>query len=145
MAAGTRNDPFMGFRYLVELGGVVVAGFSEVTGLQVETEVQDYREGGLNDFMHKLAGPTRYPSNLVLKHGITDKRELWKWHQDVAHGKVERKNGSIVLLNTAGEEMWRWNFEGAYPVRWNGPDLRGNTAEVAVETLELVHRGIKLA
>lgn len=123
----------------------MVAGFSEVTGLQVETEVQDYREGGLNDFMHKLAGPTRYPSNLVLKHGITDKRELWKWHQDVAHGKVERKNGSIVLLDAAGEEMWRWNFEGAYPVRWNGPDLRANTAEVAVETLEMVHRGIKLA
>jgi phage tail-like protein len=123
----------------------VVAGFSEVTGLQVETEVQDYREGGLNDFMHKLAGPTRYPSNLVLKHGITAKRELWKWHQDVAHGKVERKNGSIVLLDAAGEEMWRWNFEGAYPVRWNGPDLRANTAEVAVETLEMVHRGIKLA
>lgn len=145
MAAGTRNDPFMGFRFLVELGGVVVAGFSEVTGLQVETEVQDYREGGLNDFMHKLAGPTRYPSNLVLKHGITDKRELWKWHQDVALGKVERKNGSIVLLDAAGEEMWRWNFEGAYPVRWNGPDLRANTAEVAVETLEMVHRGIKLA
>ena len=145
MAVGTRNDPYMGFKFVVELGGVVVAGFSEVTGLQVEVEVQEYREGGLNEYMHKRVGPTRYPSNLVLKHGITDKRELWKWHQDVAHGKVERKNGSIILLNPAGDEVWRWNFEGAYPVRWNGPDLRANTAEVAVETLELVHRGITLA
>jgi len=145
MAGGTRNDPYMGFKFVVELGGVVVAGFSEVTGLQVEVEVQEYREGGLNEYMHKRVGPTRYPSNLVLKHGITDKRELWKWHQDVAHGKVERKNGSIILLSPAGDEVWRWNFEGAYPVRWNGPDLRANTAEVAVETLELVHRGITLA
>jgi len=145
MAEGTRTDPYMGFNFVVELGGVVVAGFTEVTGLQVEVEIQEYREGGLNEYMHKRVGPTRYPSNLVLKHGITDKRELWKWHQDVAHGKVERKNGSIILLSPAGDEVWRWNFEGAYPVRWNGPDLRANTAEVAVETLELVHRGITLA
>lgn len=145
MATGARNDPYLGFRFVVELGGEIVAGFSEVTGLQVEVEVHEYREGGVNAYVHKLAGPTRYPSNLVLKHGITDNRELWQWHQDVTRGKFKRKNGSIVLLSPTGDEVWRWNFEGAYPVRWNGPDLRGNTAEVAVETLELAHRGIVLA
>lgn len=145
MATGDRNDPYLGFRFVVELDGVIVAGFSEVTGLQVEVEVQEYREGGLNSFMHKLAGPARYPSNLVLKHGITKSRELWQWHQEVASGSFKRKNGSIILLNSTADEVWRWNFEGAYPVRWNGPDLRGNASEVAVETLELVHRGIKLA
>ena len=71
---GIRNDPYLGFKFLVEIEGLVVGGFSEVTGLQVETEVETYREGGLNEYVHKLAGPTRYPSNLVLKHGMTESR-----------------------------------------------------------------------
>lgn len=147
MAEGTRTDPYMGFSFVVELGGVVVAGFTEVTGLQVEVEIQEYREGGLNEYMHKRVGPTRYPSNLVLKHGITDKREVWMWYQDGRRGVdlPKRKDGSIILLDSKGSEVWRWNFKKAYPVRWNGPDLRANTAEVAVETLELVHQGITLA
>jgi phage tail-like protein len=79
---------------------------------------------------------------LVLKHGLTDSDILWNWHQDVASGNILRKNGSIMLLDSAGEEQWRWNFVDAYPVRWVGPDLRAGSAEVAIETLELVHRGL---
>jgi phage tail-like protein len=145
MALGDRSDPYLGFNFLVEIEGLVVGGFSEVSGLQVEIEVHDYREGGLNEYIHKLAGPTRYPSNLVLKHGLTDVEALWNWHQEVTQGTVKRKNGSIVLLNSSGEEKWRWNFVQAYPVKWVGPDLRGGTAEVAVETVELVHRGLAKA
>jgi phage tail-like protein len=108
-------------------------------------ETQDYREGGVNEYLHKLAGPTRYPSNLVLKRGLTDAETLWHWQQEVMQGPISRKNGSIMLLNSAGEETWRWNFIGAYPVRWVGPELRAGTAEVAVETLELVHQGLTKA
>jgi phage tail-like protein len=145
MAVGDRNDPYLSFNFLVEIEGLVVGGFSEVTGLTIEVEVEEYREGGLNAYMHKLAGPARYPSNLVLKHGLTDSDTLWAWHQDVARGTIQRKNGSIMLLNSAGEEQWRWNFTDAYPVRWVGPDLRAGSAEVAIETLELVHRGLNKA
>ncbi len=145
MAVGQRTDPYLSFNFLVEIEGLVVGGFTEVTGLQVETEVEDYREGGQNDYIHKLPGPTRYPSNLVLKHGLTDAETLWEWHQQVTQGNIQRKNGSIVLLNSTGEETWRWNFVGAYPARWSGPDLRAGTAEVSVETLELVHHGLSKA
>jgi len=144
MAINSRNDPFMGFNFIVEIKGVTVGGFSEVTGLQVEVELQEYREGGLNEYIHKLAGPTRYPSNLILKHGITDKQELWAWHLDVRKGIFTRKNGAVILLNTSGTAVWRWNFVDAYPSRWSGPELRANASEVAVETLELVHRGLSL-
>lgn len=139
-----RNDPYLGFNFLVEIQGLVVGGFSEVSGLQVEVEVEDYREGGRNEFVHKLAGATRYPANLVLKHGLMDSRTLWEWHQRVRLGNIDRRNGSVILKNGTGAEVWRWNFIGAYPVRWNGPDLRGGTAEVALETLELVHQGLNL-
>jgi phage tail-like protein len=113
-----------------------------VSGLQAEVEVHDYREGGVNDHMHRLAGPAKYPTNLTLKHGLMYVDTLWKWEQEMLTGKIERHNASIILMNSAGEDKWRWDFEGACPVRWSGPDLRAASAEVAVETLELVHRGL---
>jgi phage tail-like protein len=142
MAVGDRVDPYLSCHFLIEIEGLVVGGFSEVTGLTVEVEVEEYREGGLNAYVHRLAGPARYPNNLVLKHGLTDSDTLWSWHQDVASGHIQRRNGSIILLDSAGEEQWRWNFVDAYPVRWVGPDLRAGSAEVAIETLELAHRGL---
>lgn len=134
MAVGDRKDPYLGFNFRVEVEGLTVAAFSEVSGLQVENEVQDYREGGVNEYIHKLAGPTRYSSNLSLKRGLTDVKELWDWYQEVRRGKIQRKNVSIVLLDSTGEERRRWNFRKACPVKWVGPELRAATAEVAVET-----------
>lgn len=139
------SDPYLTCNFLIEIEGLVVGGFSDVSGLQIETVTETYREGGLNDYEHKLPGPTRYPSNLILKHGLTDVDTLWNWHQDVVRGIVRRKNGSIVLQDSTGEEKWRWNFTEAYPVKWSGPDLRASTGEIAVETLELVHRGLSRA
>lgn len=142
MAVNRSNDPFLGFKFVVEINGLRIGAFSEVTGLQVEIEVHDYREGGVNDFVHKLAGPARYPTNLVLKHGLMDSVELWDWIQDTVQGRIIRRNGSIVLQDSAGKTRWRWNFKAAYPVKWSGPDMRAAAAEVAVETLELAHRGL---
>jgi phage tail-like protein len=141
-ALGIRNDPYLSVNFLVEIDGLVVGGFQEVTGLQVETEVEDYREGGVNEYVHRLAGPTRYPQNLVLKTGLTDVEGLWKWHQGVVRGTIKRRNGSIYLLDRAGLPAMWWNFTGAYPVKWSGPDFRAEQGSVAVEQLELVHRGI---
>lgn len=142
MPIGNRMDPYLTFNFLVEIDSLVKAGFSEVSGLRIETEVKEYREGGLNEYIHKLLGPTRYPTNLVLKHGLTDDEILWNWYQEVTQGIIERKNVSIILLDSAREEKRRWSFEKAYPVRWIGPDLRAGTDGVAVETLELVHCGL---
>jgi len=142
MALGARKDPYLAFQFLVEIEGLVVAGFNEVTGLQAEVEVQDYREGGMNEYLHRLPGPVRYPSHLILKYGLADQNTLRDWHQDVCRGLIRRKSGAIILLDSAGEEKFRWNFFGAYPVRWSGPELRANTAAVAMETLELAHNGL---
>lgn len=135
------TDPFLSFRFKVEIKNTEVGGFSEVTGLQAEVEVFEYREGGLNDFVHKLAGPVRYPSNLVLKHGLMDADQMWQWEQQILQGNITRAHVSVILMDETGQEKWRWNFKDAYPVKWSGPDLRAKDAEVAVETLELAHRG----
>jgi phage tail-like protein len=138
---GIRHDPYMAFGFLVEVEGVLVGGFSEVTGLQVETVVETYREGGVNEYEHKLAGATRYPSNLILRRGVTDIGSLWAWHRAVTLGVVERKNGTVYLLDRRRPVMW-WDFLEAYPVRWTGPELRADSSTVAVEAIELVHRGL---
>ncbi len=139
---GVRADPYTGFNFLVEIEGLLIGGFTEVSGLAMETTVQEYQEGGQNDYVHKLPGPTRYPQNLVLKRGLTDLDALGSWYQDVTTGLVERKNGTVYLLDLQGNPALGWDFKEAYPVKWTGPDLRAESNTVATESLELVHRGL---
>src|SRR5260370_25389396 len=113
-ALAASKDRLLGFRFAVEIEGLVTAGFSDVTGLHGEIEVQQYREGGVNAYMLQRAGPVKYTANLGLKKGIlSDSRELWNWYCDVAQGKVERKNVSVVLLDEQGSEKLRWNLLNA--------------------------------
>ncbi|MFN6569602.1 phage tail protein [Dendronalium sp. ChiSLP03b] len=133
-------SPYAAFNFLVEIQSLVVGGFSEVSGLQAETETEDYQEGGRNNFVHRLPKATKFP-NLVLKRGITDSSALWEWHQNVINGDIKRQNGSVVLLDNLSVEKWRWNFVAAYPVKWVGPDLKADGNTVALETLELAHNG----
>lgn len=142
MAVARRVDPYRGYGFLVEFEGLIVGGFAEVTGLTLEIEGEPFREGGVNGYMQRLAGPARHPANLVLRRGITDSDALWSWQADVAAGKVTRRNGSIILLDDAGDEARRWNVREALPVRWVGPELRASQAAVAIEALELAHRGL---
>lgn len=137
-----KRDPTGTFRFWVEIDSLLVAGFTEVSGLQSEVEVEEFREGGVNDYVHRLPRITKYP-NIVLKRGVTSSDNLWNWYEKVTEGNINRKNGSIILLSQQGLELWRWNFFDAYPVKWAGPELRSSSSEVAVETLEITHRGLK--
>ncbi|MEZ4445171.1 MAG: phage tail protein [Polyangiaceae bacterium] len=76
---------------------------------------------------------------------MTDDRELYDWHQRIADGNIERKNGSIVLLDRKGDEVARWNFDRAWPTKWDGPDLNGESNDLAIEMIELAHEGIRRA
>ncbi|HEX8070853.1 MAG TPA: phage tail protein [Pyrinomonadaceae bacterium] len=136
-----RADPFQTFNFLVEIEGLVAGGFSECMGLQVETEVLDYREGGQNDYVHRFAGPTKYPP-LVLKRGLGSADGLWQWHQEVVRGLIRRRNGTIHLLDARRETVLRWHFKQAYPYKWTGPELRADSAQVAFETVEFAHKGL---
>ena len=142
MAVARRQDPYLSFCFTVEIAQQVIAGFSEVSGLSFETEVETFREGGVNRYERQLAGPTRYPSKLTLKRGLSDAEALWSWYEDVMNGTIQRKDIAILLLNSAGEERKRWTFSKACPVKWVGSDFRAGTSEVAFETVELVHEGL---
>jgi phage tail-like protein len=73
--------------------------------------------------------------------GMTDDRELYDWHRRVLEGDIERKNGSIILLNRKREEKARWNFVRAWPTKWDGPNLTAEGNDVAIEMIELAHEG----
>ncbi|WP_248926127.1 phage tail protein [Paenibacillus hamazuiensis] len=137
------SNPSGAFRFLVEIKGIEgVSGFSEVRGLQVETEFEEYREGGLNDYVHRFPKKTSSPP-LVFKRGITESSKLWEWYSNVTMGKIERRQGSVILQRQDGKQLCRWDFVGAYPVKWIGSDLNAHGNEIAVETLEIVHQGLK--
>ena len=140
-AARKLLDPFHVFNFFVEVEGLLVAGFSECSGLQVETEIQEYAEGGLNDYTHHFRGRTNYPP-LILKRGLTLNNQLWRWHQGVIEGKFERKNGTIYLLDKTHVPVTWWNFKKAFPSKWTGPELRATSNDVAIESVELIHQGL---
>jgi phage tail-like protein len=139
-----RNNWYRKFRFLIELEGLIVGGFSEVSGLQVENEVETIGEGNFNNYESKFPKNTKYP-NIVLKRGIIDSTKIWKWHQDVVNGKTSRKSGCIILLDSMGNEKQRWRFNQAYPTKWSGPELKADGNDVEIESLELVHEGIRSA
>jgi phage tail-like protein len=139
-----RQDPYRNFNFLVEIGGIAEARFSDCTGVGASTDPIEYREGGDNTTVRKLPGLTKY-DNIVLKRGLTDSRDLHDWYRDVIRGKVDRRDGSIVVLDLDGREKVRWNFFNAWPAKWDGPDLSAKGNEVAIETLELAHEGIERA
>lgn len=130
-------------RFYVEVGGIPQCVFTEASGLQIETEVMDYQEGGNNGYVHRLPGRVK-SSNLVLKRGMTGGNEFYKWFAEVARGTIKRQNVSVILYDTQGDELARWNLLNAYPVKWVAPQLNAHEAAAAVETLELAHDAIEL-
>ena len=140
---GHRLDPYMAFNFVVEIEGLLIGGFTEVSGLESEVEVETYREGGVNRYEHKLPGPATY-ANLVLSHGLTDIDTLWNWYDNVTKGVIKRKNGTIMLLDRQHVPVMWWDFRNAYPVKWTGPSLNAsNGTDVAVEQVELAHEGLR--
>ena len=144
MPPGKRVDPYTNYNFLVEIDGITRAGFHEVSGFDSAVDVIEHREGGDNTSPRKLPGMTKH-ANIVLKWGITDDAELWSWHEDVVKGRIERKNGSIVVRDRSGDERVRWNFFDAWPAKWTGPSLSAEGNDVAIETLELAHEGLRRA
>jgi phage tail-like protein len=142
MPTGDTPDPFVNFNYLVEIDGIARAAFHEVGGLESTVDVIEHREGGMNTSPRKFAGQTKN-ANLTLKWGMTADMELSAWHQNVVNGTIDRRNGSVVLLDRRGQEVGRWNFVRAWPTKYSGPSLSAEASDIAIESLEIAHEGLE--
>jgi phage tail-like protein len=137
----TAPDPYVNFNYLVEIDGIARGAFHEVNGLDSTIDVIEHREGGANTSPRKLAGQTKY-ANIVLRWGMTIDDQLYRWHKTVVDGVIERRNGSVIMLDRRGTEVARWNFVRAWPSKYTAPSLSAEASDVAIESVELVHEGL---
>lgn len=133
---GGRSDPYLGYNFLVEFDTLIFAAFSEVTGLSIQTDMETVKVGGNNDFEHRFPKGTKQ-TDLVFKHGITDSNFMWSWYEDIKSGKIVRKNGSIFLLDPHRIPAMWWDFQGAFPIKWDGPSFNAGSSTVATESLTL--------
>jgi phage tail-like protein len=137
---GSRKDHSAVAYFKVEIEGIEAGGFRKCAGMRSETEIYEYQEGGDNETVRKLLGPTK-TSNIVLTKGWVNSDALFTWRQEIAasgSNKIKRRNGSIVCLGFDGKtEVKRWNFFKAWPVRWEMGEMDASTGAALCETLEI--------
>ncbi len=149
MPAKFREDPYGGYNFEIEINGVsddgtaVKGSFAEVSGLEVEMQPIEYRNGAEDITPRMIPGMKKFP-RLVLKRGVIGDPTLINWIQEAMDGKVRRTEASVILLDENRQEVMRWNFTRAWPCKWTGPGLNAKNNEIAMETLEICHEGIKL-
>jgi phage tail-like protein len=135
------QDSGQSLRFRVKLdGGADLGNWSKCDGLSVEYDVFEYKEGGENTYIHRIPGRAKY-QNLKLTRPVNkDSKQVADW---IAGMKthVRRDTAEVSALDSEGKAIATWNFEGVYPVRWNGPSLDIGNNQVATETLELAHNG----
>ncbi len=137
-----KGYPVGSFKFKVEINDIeLYGGFSEVSGIEAEIELEEYREGGTN-YTHHFPKFIKHP-RLTLKKGIVESGELLNWYKSVLSGKILKQKISVVLCNSLGKDISRWDFMDAYPVKWSGPELKADSNMVAVESIEFVHKGMK--
>ena len=143
--ANARVDPFPRYNFVVEIEGIKRAGFMTVSGLEEETEVREYREGGDNSTVRKLAGLNSF-SPIVLEQGSTSDSELWDWRQKVKRDGAQgnRKPISIIQQDEKSEEVKRWQVFDAWPSKFTAPEFDASASDNAVESIEIQHEGLDL-
>lgn len=136
--------PVSAFHFQVEWGGTRI-GFTEVSGLTVELQSIDYREGNaLEHQVTKMPGIPQY-SNITLKRGVyRSDNEFFQWLNTVKMNNIERRDITISLLNEEHEPVMVWKVKDAWPCKVEGPSLNSTGNEVAVESIELCHEGLTI-
>jgi phage tail-like protein len=127
--------------FTAEVLGRTLGTFGAIRGLEAQVDVLEYREGGINDVVHRLPGQMTYP-NLVLSNGLTS-RAVEDWFAKTRLG-AERHAMTVTFLNNEGEAVRAWSFADAYPIRWTGPVLSAGGGDVAGEELEVAHGGMSV-
>lgn len=138
------KDPLIAAFFAVEMQGAIKGVFREVGGLGSETEVTQHDAAGPKGEQVVKMVPGRLKwTPITLKQGITDDMSFWDWRAAVEQGDMDkaRKNGSLVMYDSAGKESARWNFINAWPSKISGPEANAAQSAIAIETLTIAHEG----
>ncbi|HEX3129372.1 MAG TPA: phage tail protein [Thermoanaerobaculia bacterium] len=146
-----RENPYSSFNFLIALGGdqgdgsegTVVGGFSDVSGLGVDVQYAEYRNGNEKfNTVRKVPGVHKV-DDVTLKRGLVGSDDLFRWLKAVRDGAPDPRQVTITLLDEARQTVATWVLRKAQPKKWTGPTLAAKGGgDVAMEELSLVHEGI---
>ena len=134
---GNRKDPYRGFNFRVEIDNITVGAFSDVSGRSSDGDIVEFCDAARQLHIRKLTGLRKF-SNITLKRGYTDNRELWNWRNNIVDSIPDRRDGTIVLMDEERNDVLRWEFEGGWIHKIDGPTFNTKGNDVAIESVELV-------
>jgi len=142
--AGESSIPFGAFGFKVEIdGGEPLGCFQEVSGLSINIDAVDQKEGGMNRGAHKIINGASF-GPVTLKRGLCDVG-MYSWINDALEGKVTRHTVIITLLDDAQKPIMQYKLIRAIPTKWSGPTLSVTSDAIATESLEFSHEGLTVS
>lgn len=144
------EELFGSYHFLLEIQGIIsdnkiiVGGFKSMSGMDSETEIVEFKQGN-DTVVRKKPGRTTY-ANIVLERGYTATDDLWTWRQNIENGKIDRRSGSIIILDQDGQtEVARYNFYEGWPCKWYVPDMSADSSAMAIEKIEIAVEKVERA
>ena len=140
---GDRVEPGLGIRFVAEVDladGTKLGAWQKVEGLQVEWEIHEYKEGGVNDYVHRLPIRAKYQNVKLTRPLTAETSKVAEWISKVST-TGQRTQARISVKDAAGTEIAAWTLDEVFPAKWTGPTLDVGQNQVAVEILEIAHHG----
>lgn len=135
--------PMPSFYFKVEIGSLKEIAFKEVSGLDAEAQIIEYRHGNSPQFSTiKMPGIKKY-SNIQLKKGVFVKdNKLFDWFNTIKLNTIQREPVTISLLDQEGKPTMVWKLTNAWPTKVTGVSMKSDGNEAAVEQVDLAHEGL---
>jgi phage tail-like protein len=136
--------PLPKFHFQVQWGGTRI-GVTELSGLDVETEGIEYRDGASPEYSKmKIPGMQKF-GNVTMKRGVfASDNDYFDWWNTVSLNTIERRDVTVSLLNEAHEPVVVWKIKNAWPAKIGSTDLKADGNEIAIESIELAHDGLSI-
>ncbi len=140
------NWPLPKFYFSVDWGDQKNIAFQEVSGLETETQIIEYRHSNSKTFSTlKMPGIAKF-GNVTMKKGtFVNDNTFWTWYNQIKMNTIKRITVTIKLLDETGKVTMMWTLNNAWPCKIQGTDLKSDGNEVAVETIEIAHEGLVIA
>lgn len=119
--------------------------FQEVSGLDIEAQVIEYRHGNSQEFSTIKMPGIQKSGNITMKKGIfKSDNKFWTWFKEIKMNTTKRIPVTISLLDEDHKPTMVWKVTNAWPTKITGTDLKSDSNEVAIESIEIAHEGIKI-
>lgn len=140
---GPVTGPVAGTRFTVSIDGQDLA-VARVSSPQLPADRDSLRLESLGDRLPLAWSGAPACGAVVLERAFDGDTTLYAWRRRAATHDVEAQHAAtrdvqITVLDAAGAVVATLLLQRAWPVRWSGPVLDANDAQVATESLELIY------